>query len=77
MQIGNWITEDGLLAMKRAGWIERARKPIPHEGRNLVTLWHPYKALGEGYDRHHTAVERFRSLPIDAPVQLSLFGEAC
>jgi hypothetical protein len=77
--VGNWSTETNLDVMKRRGWIERAREPRPREGRTLVTLWHPHQTLGEGSDRYYTAVETFRSLPLDDPglSQLSLFEEAC
>jgi hypothetical protein len=75
--IGNLVREGDLDAMKRRGWIERAREPIPHEGRILVTLWHPHQTVGEGCDRYYTAVETFRSLPLDdsGPSQLALFQE--
>jgi hypothetical protein len=36
-----------LDAMKRRGWIERARESRPREDRILVTLWHPRQTLGE------------------------------
>jgi hypothetical protein len=73
----NLVTEADLDAMKRRGWIERAREPQPREARILVTLWHPCQTLGEGSDRHQTAVETFRSLPLDdpGPAQLPLFEE--
>ena len=76
---GNWTTETELDAMKRRGWIERAREPRPREGRILVTLWHPRQTLGEGSDRYYTAVDTFRSLSLDDPglSQLSLFEGAC
>ena len=76
---GNLVSEGDLDAMKRRGWIERAREPIPHERRILVRLWHPRQTVGEGCDRYYTAVETFRSLPLDDPglSQLSLFEEAC
>ncbi|MGO9789030.1 MAG: hypothetical protein ACLP8S_05710 [Solirubrobacteraceae bacterium] len=74
--IGNWITEAELDAMKRRGWIERAREPRPREGRILVTLSHPHQTLGEGSDRYYTAVETFRSLTLDPGAsQLTLFEE--
>ena len=74
--IGNLVSERDLDAMKRRGWIERAREPIPHERRILVRLGHPRQTLGEGCDRYYTAVETFRSLPLDepGPSQLTLFG---
>ena len=59
--------------MRQRGWIERECEPRPLEGRVLITLWHPRQTLGEGADRYVTAVETFRSLPLDAPTQLSLF----
>ncbi len=73
--IGNLVTEAGLDAMKRRGWIERAREARASEGRILVTLWHSHQTLGEGSDRYHTAVETVRSLPLDdpGPSQLILF----
>jgi hypothetical protein len=76
--ISNLVCEGDLDAMKRRGWIERAREPIPHEGRILVTLWHPCQTLGDGADRYRTAVETFRSLPLEdpGPAQLPLFGQA-
>jgi hypothetical protein len=65
--------------MKRRGWIERVREPIPHESRILVTLWHPCQTLGDGADRYRTAVETFRSLPRadSGPSQLALFPQPC
>jgi hypothetical protein len=74
--VGNWSTETNLDVMKRRGWIEHAREPIPHERRILVRLWHPRQTVGEGCDRYYTAVETFRSLPLDepGPSQLTLFG---
>jgi hypothetical protein len=73
--VGNWSTEAELDAMKRRGWVERRREELPHERRILVRLWHPHQTLGEGSDRYYTAVETFRSLPLDdpGPSQLSLF----
>jgi hypothetical protein len=49
--VGNWSSEAELDAMKRRGWIERAREPRPREGRILVTLCHPHQTVGEGSDR--------------------------
>ncbi len=76
--IGNLVSEGDLDAMKRRGWIERAREPLPDEGRVLVRLWHPRQTVGEGSDRYYTAVETFRSLPLDdhGRSQLSLFEGA-
>jgi hypothetical protein len=73
MKILNWTTEHDLDRLKRRGWIERQREPRPDEHRILLTLRHPRRTIGEGNDRHQTAVETFRSLPLDRPVQLSLF----
>jgi hypothetical protein len=77
--VANMVSEAELDAMKRRGWIERAREPRPGEGRILVTLWHPQHTLGEGSDRYHMAVETFRSVPLDdpGPAQLHLFGRSC
>ncbi len=74
---GNLVTEAELDALKRHGWVERSREPRPSEGRVLVTLWHPCQTLGEGADRYQTAVETFRSLPLDdpGPAQLALFQQ--
>jgi hypothetical protein len=38
-------------------------------------LWHPRQTLAQGSDRYYTAVETFRSLPLDdpRPSQLALF----
>ncbi|MGO9975786.1 MAG: hypothetical protein ACLP01_23880 [Solirubrobacteraceae bacterium] len=76
---GNLVTEAELDALKRQGWVERAREPRPSEGRVLVRLWHPCQTLGEGGDRYQTAVETFRSLPLDdpGPAQLALFQQPC
>jgi hypothetical protein len=73
MAIENWSSDEELDRMRQRGWIEREREPRPLEGRVLITLWHPRQTLGEGADRYVTAVETFRSLPLDAPTQLSLF----
>jgi hypothetical protein len=71
--IGHLITEAALDAMKRRGWVERAREPLLDEGRVLVGLWHPHQTLGEGADRYYTAVEPFRGLALEPqPSQLSL-----
>ncbi len=59
--------------MRHRGWTERSRESRPDEGRILVTLAHPSQTLGEGADRYTTAVETFRSLPLDTRTQLSLF----
>jgi hypothetical protein len=77
--VANMVSEAELDAMKRRGWIERAREPRPGEGRILVTLWHPQQTLGKGSDRYHTAVETFRSVALDdpGPAQLHLFGRSC
>ena len=74
----NQVTEAQLDAMKRHGWIERSRQARPREARILVTLWHPRQTIGEGSDRYQTAVETFRSLPLDdpGPAQLPLFQQA-
>ena len=71
----NLATDAELDALKRRGWVERSREPRPSEARVLVRLWHPCQTLGEGADRYQTAVETFRSLPLDdaAPAQLALF----
>jgi hypothetical protein len=76
-RIENMVSEPHLDALKRRGWIERSREPRPSEGRILVTLWHPRQTLGERSDRHYTAVETFRSLPLQTPgpSQLTLFAE--
>ncbi len=73
MKILNWITEHDLDQLKRRGWIERQREPRPDERRILLTLSHPRQTIGEGNDRHQTAVQTFRSLPLDRPDQLALF----
>jgi len=73
MKILNWTTEHQLDELKRRGWIERQREPRPAERRILLTLWHPRQTIGDGHDRHQTAVETFRSLPLDTPTQLTLF----
>jgi len=75
----NLVTEANIDAMKRRGWVERSRQERPDEQRILVTLWHPSQTIGEGTDRYRTAVETFRSLPLDAPAptQLALFQEPC
>ena len=44
----NLVSEADLDAMKRRGWVERAREPRPGERRILVTLWHPCQTVGEG-----------------------------
>ncbi len=76
MAIGNWTTEAALDAMKRRGWVERGREDRPHERRILVCLAHPHQTVGEGSDRYYTAVETFRSLPLDPGAsQLALFEE--
>jgi hypothetical protein len=75
MKILNWITDHELDQLKRRGWIERRRERRPDEGRILLTLWHPRQAAGDGHDRHLTAVETFRSLPLDTPAQLLLFAD--
>ena len=74
----NMVSEPQLDAMKRHGWVERSREPHPGEGRVLVTLWHARQTIGEGSDRYRTAVETFRSLPLDdpGPAQLPLFQQA-
>jgi hypothetical protein len=76
--VGNWTSEAELDAMKRRGWVERGREELPHERRILVLLWHPHQTVGEGSDRYYTAVETFRSLPLDDPgcSQLGLFEGA-
>ncbi len=75
MAIGNWTTEAALDAIKRRGWVEHAREPLPEQGRILVRLWHPHQTVGEGTDRYYTAVETFRSLALGEPQpsQFSLF----
>ena len=57
--------------------IERTRQARPREARILVTLWHACQTIGDGSDRYGTAVETFRSLPLDdpGPSQLALFGD--
>ena len=77
-RFSNMVNEAHLDAMKRRGWVERSREPLPGEGRVLVTLWHPYQTIGEGSDRYQTAVETFRSLPLDdpGPAQFPLFQQA-
>jgi len=74
----NLVTEAELDAMKRRGWVERSRQERREEQPILVTLWHPSQTIGEGTDRYRTAVETFRSLPLDAPAtgQLALFQES-
>lgn len=57
MKILNWTTEDQLDELKRRGWIERQREPRPDERRILLTLSHARQTIGEGHDRHQTAVE--------------------
>ena len=74
--IENWSEETELDAMKRRGWVERGREELPRERRILVRLWHPHQTVGEGSDRYYTAVETFRSLPLDPGAsQLALFEE--
>jgi hypothetical protein len=73
MKILNWITEHELDRLKRCGWIDPQREPRPDEHRVLVTLSHPRQTIGEGHDRHKTAVETFRSLRLDMPAELTLF----
>jgi len=73
MKILNWITDHELDQLKRRGWIEGQREPRPDERRILLTLFHPRLTIGERDDRHQTAVQTFRSLPLDRPVQLALF----
>ena len=74
-RFANQVTAAQLDAMKRRGWVERTRLPLPSEGRILVTLWHPCQTIGEGADCYRTAVETFRSVPLDnpGPSQLALF----
>ena len=78
MKILNWTTEDDLNRMKRRGWSERRREPRPDEHRILLTLCHPRQTIGEGHDRHQTAVdtntlrgsaERYEL--VDSPLALS------
>ena len=47
--------------------------PGPPSAASFLTLWHPRQTIGDGHDRHQTAVETFRSLPLDTPTQLTLF----
>jgi hypothetical protein len=77
MAIENCSSDEELDWMRQRGWIERKREPRPLEGRVLITLWHPRQTLGEGADRHVSAVETFSSLLLDqpAPSQLTLFGD--
>jgi hypothetical protein len=75
MTILNWTTDDALSRMRARGWIERNREPEPHEGRVVVTLFHPCKAAGGPGDRTIGPVVTFRSLSLDnaTPSQLNLF----
>jgi hypothetical protein len=58
--------------MTRRGRIEQ-RRTRPGEDRILVTLWHPQQTIGDGCGRSESAVETFRSLPLDGAVRLLLF----
>jgi len=75
--VGNRASEAELDAIKRRRWVERGREELPHERRILVRLRHPRQTVGEGSDRCYTAVETFRSLPLDrGACQLARFEKA-
>jgi hypothetical protein len=67
------ITSPVAMPVRASASANRGRS----RGRVLITLWHPRQTLGEGADRHVSAVETFRSLLLDqpAPSQLTLFGD--
>ena len=73
MKILNWTTEHDLDRLKRRGWIERQREPRPDERPSSSRSGIHAKPSARATTGHQAAIQRFRSLPLDRPVQLALF----